>query len=102
MHFHWTKVENIIHQGGSKLVIQLYNSTLDDGLADTDVVVSTGGVKRTLRAGNTVALSSKESITLPVRYYHRFWGTESRVLVGEVSLVNDYATYYQPNKRHEA
>jgi D-lyxose ketol-isomerase len=89
MHFHWRKVEDIINRGGGKLVIQLYNSTEDDGLADTDVTVSTDGVKRTVKAGDTVVLSPGESITLPARCYHKFWGAESRVLVGEVSMVND-------------
>ena len=36
-----------------------------------------------------VRLAPGESITLPPRLYHKFWGAEERVLVGEVSLVND-------------
>ena len=60
MHFHWTKVEDIINRGGGKLVIQLYNATEDDGLADTDVTVSTDGVQRTVKAGDTVVLSPGE------------------------------------------
>ncbi len=88
-HFHWSKTEDIINRGGGKLVIQLYNSTPDEGLADTDVVVSLDGVRRIVKAGGTVVLSPGESITLPGYLYHRFWGAESRVLMGEVSLVND-------------
>ncbi len=34
-------------------------------------------------------LEPGESITLPTRQYHKFWGEGSRVLVGEVSNVND-------------
>jgi hypothetical protein len=89
MHFHRHKVEDIINRGGGKLVIQLYNSTEDEDLADTDVTVSMDGVRRTAKAGDTVALSPGESITLPTRCYHKFWGVESPVMVGEVSLVND-------------
>ena len=99
MHFHWDKTEDIINRGGGRLVIQLYNSTEDEGLADTDVRVSTDGVERTVKAGDTVVLSPGESITLPSRLYHKFWGAESRVLVGEVSLVNDDQTdnrFYEP------
>jgi D-lyxose ketol-isomerase len=98
-HFHWRKVEDIINRGGGNLVIQLYNSTEDGGLADTDVTVSMDGVKRTLKAGDTVTLSQGESITLPTGLYHKFWGAESRVLVGEVSVVNDDNTdnrFYEP------
>jgi hypothetical protein len=99
MHFHWNKVEDIINRGGGKLVIKLFNSTPDEGLADTEVTVSTDGLKRTLKAGDTVTLSPGESITLPSRLYHEFWGEGSRVLVGEVSLVNDDRTdnrFYEP------
>lgn len=88
-HFHWRKTEDIINRGGGKLLLQLYNSTPDGGLADTEVVVSTDGVVRTLPAGGIVSLSPGESITLPTGLYHKFWGAEGRVLVGEVSLVND-------------
>ena len=89
MHFHWRKVEDIINRGGGKLMIQVYNSTEDDRLAATDVTVSLDGVRRVVKAGNTVVLGPGESITLPSRLYHKFWALEGRVLIGEVSLVND-------------
>ncbi|MBN1811561.1 MAG: D-lyxose/D-mannose family sugar isomerase [Anaerolineae bacterium] len=102
MHFHWSKSEDIINRGGGKLVIQLYNATPDEDLAETDVTVSTDGVERVVRAGDTVVLSPGESITLPTRLYHKFWGAESRVLVGEVSMVNDDRTdncFHEPTGR---
>ena len=89
MHFHWNKVEDIINRGGGDLVIQLYNANEQEGLADSTVVASVDGVKREVTAGNVVRLTPGESITLPPRLYHKFWGAKSRVLVGEVSLVND-------------
>ena len=92
MHFHWNKVEDIINRGGGKLVIKLYNSTPDGGLADTDVTVNMDGVQHVLKAGSTVVLKPGESITLTSGLYHEFRGAESRLLVGEVSLVNDDRT----------
>jgi D-lyxose ketol-isomerase len=89
MHFHWRKMEDIINRGGGELMIQLYNATDEDELADTDVTIHIDGVKFVLGAGETVTLSRGESITLSQRCYHKFWGAEDRVLVGEVSLVND-------------
>jgi D-lyxose ketol-isomerase len=89
MHFHWNKSEDIINRGGGKLAIQLYNATEDEDLADTDVAVSMDGVRRVVKAGETVVLGPGESITLPTRLYHTFWGVEGRVLIGEVSMVND-------------
>jgi D-lyxose ketol-isomerase len=99
MHFHWRKVEDIINRGGGKLIVQLYNSTDDDQLADSDVMVSLDGVKRVVKAGETVTLSPGDSITIESRVYHKFWGAESRVLVGEVSVVNDDNT---DNRFYEA
>ena len=99
MHFHWNKVEDIINRGGGRLVIQLYNATADDGLADSAVTVSIDGTKRVVKAGDSVQLAPGESITLPPRLYHKFWGAQDRVLVGEVSLVNDDKTdnrFYEP------
>jgi D-lyxose ketol-isomerase len=99
MHFHWNKVEDIINRGGGKLVIELYNATKEDGLADSPLTVSIDGVRRVAKAGDTVVLAPGESITLPPRLYHKFWGAEERVLVGEVSLVNDDKAdnrFYEP------
>jgi D-lyxose ketol-isomerase len=99
LHFHWNKTEDIINRAGGKLVIQLYNSTPSEGLADTDVTVSVDGVRRVVRAGGLVVLNPGESITLPDHLYHKFWAEESRCLIGEVSLVNDDKTdnrFYEP------
>ena len=89
LHFHWNKVEDIINRGGGKLVIKLYNATPDGDLADTPIVASLDGVKRHFKPGDVVELAPGESITLTPFLYHEFWGAEGRVLVGEVSLVND-------------
>ena len=93
MHFHWSKMEDIINRGGGNLIIKLYNSTENEELADTDVVVSMDGVKYTLPAGGEVKLEPGQSITLTPGLYHRFWGEEGcgTVIVGEVSMCNDDA-----------
>ena len=93
MHFHWSKMEDIINRGGGNLMIKLYNSTEDEELADTDVVVSMDGVRHTLPAGSIVRLEPGQSITLTKGLYHRFWGEEGKgtVLVAEVSMCNDDA-----------
>ena len=88
-HFHWIKVEDIINRGGGKLNLRLYPSGPDDELQKTgQVTFSSDGCRRTIQAGDVVTLEPGESITLPQNCYHEFWG-EGRVLVGEVSLVND-------------
>ncbi len=88
-HFHWSKTEDIINRGGGQLMMRLYRATDDEGLSEADVTVSLDGICRTVRAGGVVTLDPGESITLPDHLYHEFWGVGERVLVGEVSLVND-------------
>jgi hypothetical protein len=53
------------------------------------VEVATDGIRRTLPPGGSITLAPGESITLPPYCYHTFWGEGGRVLVGEVSMVND-------------
>ncbi len=92
LHFHWQKIEDIINRGGGILTVQLYNSTPEDELdLTTPVMISTDGVARKLAAGDILRLAPGESISLPQRLYHRFWAEGKRVLIGEVSLVNDDA-----------
>jgi D-lyxose ketol-isomerase len=94
MHFHWSKMEDIINRGGGNLVIELYNSKSDDSLDSTEVKFRTDGISRCVPAGGKVILSPGESITLEQGMYHRFYGEagKGRVLVGEVSAVNDDAS----------
>lgn len=100
MHFHWKKTEDIINRGGGNLMIQLYNATADDQLDSGEVVASIDGIRRTMKAGETVTLKPGESICLTSRLYHTFWGEAGKgpVLVGEVSKVNDDAS---DNRFHE-
>jgi len=89
LHFHWNKMEDIINRGGGRLLIQMYNSTPDEDLDyQRAVQVSVDGEQRSVPAGSVVSLEEGESISLVQGCYHKFWG-EGKVLVGEVSLVND-------------
>ena len=89
LHFHWSKMEDIINRGGGDLAVKLYNATADESLADTDVTVQLDGVTRTVKAGDTVVLGPGESITLEPYCYHEFRAVGERALIGEVSKVND-------------
>ncbi len=90
-HFHWHKMEDIINRGGGNLMIQLYNSTEDEELADTELKISMDGRNYSAPAGTIVRLTPGQSITLYPGMYHKFWGEKGTgtVLVGEVSQVND-------------
>ncbi|MHC4444144.1 MAG: D-lyxose/D-mannose family sugar isomerase [Planctomycetota bacterium] len=99
MHFHWSKMEDIINRGGGILVIQLYNSTPEEELDESsDVKVSIDGIEHTVKAGDTVRLEPGDSITLTRGLYHKFWAEKATCLVGEVSMVNDDT---KDNRFHE-
>lgn len=91
MHFHWTKMEDIINRGGGRLVVELYNASKDNELDNTPVHFKVDGVSGSVSAGGKVVLSPGESICLEQRMYHRFYGEQGKgkVLVGEVSMVNN-------------
>jgi len=91
MHFHWTKMEDIINRGGGNLVIDLYNSDEKEQFSDKSVIVKTDGIVRNVEPGGQITLTPGESICLQPGLYHRFYGEKGKgkVLVGEVSAVND-------------
>jgi D-lyxose ketol-isomerase len=91
MHYHWSKMEDIINRGGGDLVIELYNSVSGNKLDNTSVRFKTDGVERIVEPGENVVLTPGESICLEPGVFHRFYGAEGKgkVLVGEVSMVND-------------
>jgi len=88
-HFHWSKMEDIINRGGGELVVQVYNSNLEEGIADTPITLGQDGTRKVFDAGTAVRLQPGESLTLPPYVYHKIWGWRHDVMVGEVSLVND-------------
>ncbi len=93
-HFHFAKMEDIINRAGGRLVIELHNATEDETLDEAgEVAVQVDGMTRSLAPGGQLVLTPGESVTLPPKLYHAFWGAEGDepVLVGEVSRVNDDA-----------
>ncbi|MCD8083613.1 MAG: D-lyxose/D-mannose family sugar isomerase [Clostridiales bacterium] len=91
LHYHWSKMEDIINRGGNDIDITVYNGAEDGSLLDTDVTVVTDGVKRVVPAGTKIRLTPGESITITQYLYHDFvTQTEGGpVLLGEVSMCND-------------
>lgn len=92
MHFHWSKMEDIINRGGGNVLIRVYNSTPDEKLDKLgDVRVHMDGRTITVSAGTQVRLTPGESISIQPYMYHDFLveaGT-GPVLLGEVSQCND-------------
>ncbi|MBE5985616.1 MAG: D-lyxose/D-mannose family sugar isomerase [Paenibacillaceae bacterium] len=101
MHFHWTKMEDIINRGGGNVQIRVYESGPDGGLSDSDVTVNSDGRRYMVPAGTVVTLHPGESITIYPYLYHDFHVEphSGPVLLGEVSMCNDDQEdnrFYQP------
>ena len=91
VHYHWFKMEDIINRGGGDLVFKLYNADEQDEMPGTPVTIVQDGIRKTVDAGEEVILKPGESLTLPQKCYHTFYGRGETVMVGEVSMVNDDA-----------
>ncbi len=93
MHFHWTKMEDIINRGGNDVRFKLYNADRNtEGLSDTDVEIVRDGFRYTAGAGSEVLLKPGESLSLEPYCYHEFSvprNGKGPALIGEVSMCND-------------
>lgn len=93
MHRHNLKTEDIINKGGGTLVLELFGAD-DTGAIDAgaEVAVRCDGSWRRMPGGSHLKLAPGESVTLEPDTWHAFWGEGGRVLIGEVSNVNDDRT----------
>lgn len=92
MHFHWSKMEDIINRGGGNVQIRVYNSTQDEDLdKNSPVRIHLDGRKMEVPAGTQIRLTPGESISIYPYMYHDFEIEKDTgpVLLGEVSQCND-------------
>lgn len=91
MHFHWSKMEDIINRGGGNLVLDLIKADKNEDFSNEDFEAQIDGVTHHLKANSKVILTPGESICLEQGIYHKFYGEagKGKVFVGEVSAVND-------------
>jgi len=98
MHFHRTKMEDIINRGGGNILILLCKSTPTGQPSEEDFTVQVDGVTRVHRAGQTIRLEPGQSLCIPPGLIHQFWGEKGTGIKidgirysvsGEVSRVCD-------------
>jgi hypothetical protein len=94
LHFHVSKMEDIINRGGGNILIKLWKAGDDNRPSDEIFSLAVSGVRREIKPGDIVRLEPGESICLPPRIFHQFWGEEGTGLTmsGEVSSVCDDRT----------
>jgi len=92
MHFHWSKMEDIINRAGGNVLIRVYNSDENEQIdRESPVTVHLDGCERVVPAGTQVRLTPGQSITITPLLYHDFTveAGSGAVLLGEVSQCND-------------
>jgi len=89
MHFHQLKMEDIINRGGGILEIEFYNSNPDGTFSDKAFEIKIDSEVRILEPGTFIQLKPGQSVCMESGVYHRFYGVDAPVMVGEVSTVND-------------
>jgi len=91
IHYHQSKMEDIINQGGGKIGIKIWEMTPHKKFSTKPVTVNINGSIKKFPAGKTITLNPGDSITLTPGKYHQFWAKTSYgpVLSMEISSVND-------------
>jgi D-lyxose ketol-isomerase len=91
VHYHLSKMEDIINQGGGNILIVLWNATPDNKLSDAPVKAAVDGRAITVKPGEPIRLEPGESVCLVPRTYHQFWAERGAgaTLSIEVSSVCD-------------
>lgn len=81
LHCHLSKREDIINRGGGRVIVILFRAD-DAGSPDTrtPLEIQVDGFRRKIAPGDPVSLRVGESLSIPPRTFHQFWG-EGGVLV---------------------
>ena len=88
-HFHWKKMEDIIHRGGGTFCVRLWKADENEQPTDEVCKVQIDGVTTSIPAGEVLRLQPGQSISFEPYMYHEFWSEGGHSMIGEVSTVND-------------
>lgn len=90
-HFHRSKREDIVNRGGGNILLQLTRTTPENGWSEEPFTVQLDGETVSLQPRGIVRLRPGQSLTIPPRTIHQFWGEEGSgwTVSGEVSSVCD-------------
>jgi D-lyxose ketol-isomerase len=90
LHYHRSKTEDLIHrEGEGRLEVKLYPLGPQGEPGEGIVELGRDGERIRVAAGELLLLGPGESLTVEPGVYHSFRAVGGRVLMGEVSTVND-------------
>ncbi|MEO6982403.1 MAG: D-lyxose/D-mannose family sugar isomerase [Edaphobacter sp.] len=90
-HFHRSKMEEIINRSGGNIMVQLTKASSTDSWSEQEFAVQVDGETVNAKPGLTVRLKPGQSLCIPPRTIHQFWGEEGTGLTvsSEVSSLCD-------------
>lgn len=97
-HYHENKMEDLINRFGGNLIAVMHTVNNDGGPSDEPVSVQVNGQSIQVEAGEEIRLHPGESLCIPPRTIHQFWGEPGTgfqvdgigyTVSGEVSSVCD-------------
>ncbi len=98
LHFHRSKMEDIINRGGGNILIRLFQSNDQGQCSDENFTIQVDGQTREHKAGEQLRLEPGQSLCIPPGLIHQFWGEQGTgipikgkryTVSGEVSRVCD-------------
>lgn len=75
-HYHRSKREDIICRAGGNILVQLTKADADGNPSSESFTVQKDGCTQRLSPGGIIRLTPGESINIPPRTIHQFWGEE--------------------------
>ena len=104
-HFHRSKCEDIINRSGGNIMVQLTKANGENSWSSEEFMVSVDGQTRRALPGTIIRLLPGQSICIPPRTIHQFWGEEGAGIAvsSEVSsLCDDQSDNYflSPSSRY--
>ncbi len=97
-HFHRHKMEDIVNRGGGNIMVELFKATAEGKPSDEVFTMQVDGVTTRIKPGEILRLEPGQSLCIPPRIIHQFWGEEGTgvkfgdkryTVSGEISRVCD-------------
>ncbi len=88
-HFHRSKMEDIYNLAGGVVVVQLQATDAHDQPSDLPLRIQIDGETVELPPRGQIRLQPGQSVCIPPRTIHQFWGEEGVTVSSEVSSVCD-------------